>query len=572
MKVSLFNICFLSFFLSVSIVFSQQTSRIIDEIFKDRGEVYFRMQNNCQIDIHKLTKIISIDHKTSADWIYAYANKKDFSEFLKLNLDYELLPYPASLTNPKMKEKIDPKEINDWDFYPTYEAYMDLLNQFEQNYPDMCKVFSIGTTVQGRQLMMAKLSFNVNVQENEPRFLYTSSIHGDELTGYILMLRLIDHLLNNYGSDDKVTDLLNNMEIWINPLANPDGTYAGGNESVCCATRFNANNIDLNRNYPDPQDGPHPDGNAWQKETIEFMELADSVSFVMAANFHGGSEVFNYPWDTWAQLHADDDWWQLVGREWADTVHTHAPNNYFIDEDNGITNGYAWYEIDGGRQDYMNYFHHCREVTLEISNIKLLPENLLPDYWEYNYRSFINYMMQGLYGIYGTITDSESGLPVKAKIYINDHDDEGSWVQSDSLTGGYFRPLMEGTYSITYSAPKYASQTISQISVVNYQQIVKDIELVYTGAGIEDSAYRNGFVVGPNPANKEFSIIYTGNDEVICSIEILDATGNIFSHYEMKFSPSDKILSIDTGSFSAGLYLVNVTTDKFYFTSKIIIR
>ena len=228
-----------------------------------------------------------------------------------------------------MKDKIDIKEINEWDFYPTYEAYIDLMNQFEQNYPDLCKVFSIGTTVQGRQLMIAKLSLNVNVQENEPRFLYTSSIHGDELTGYVLMLRLIDHLLENYGSDDQMTELLNNMEIWINPLANPDGTYAGGNASVCCATRFNANNIDLNRNYPDPQDGPHPDGNDWQKETLEFMELADSVQFVMAANFHGGAEVFNYPWDTWAQLHTDDDWWQLVGREWADTVHAHAPNDYF---------------------------------------------------------------------------------------------------------------------------------------------------------------------------------------------------------------------------------------------------
>ena len=50
------------------------------------GEKFiFDLQNNSQIDIHILTKIISIDHKTSADWIYAYANKKDFNEFLKLN-------------------------------------------------------------------------------------------------------------------------------------------------------------------------------------------------------------------------------------------------------------------------------------------------------------------------------------------------------------------------------------------------------------------------------------------------------------------------------------------------------
>ncbi len=36
--------------------------------------------------------------------------------------------------------------------------------------------------------------------------------------------------------------------------------------------------------------------------------------------------------------------------------------------DDGITNGAAWYVIDGGRQDYMNFFHQCREFTLEISD------------------------------------------------------------------------------------------------------------------------------------------------------------------------------------------------------------
>ena len=440
------------------------------------------------------------------------------------------------------------KAPNEWDFYPTYEAYLDLLNQFEQNYPDLCDVFSIGTTVQGRQLMVAKISANVNVQENEPRFLYTSSIHGDELTGYVLMLRLIDHLLNNYGSDDKITTLLENMEIWINPLANPDGTYAGGNESVCCATRYNANNVDLNRNYPDPQDGPHPDGNAWQKETLEFMELADSVQFVMAANFHGGAEVFNYPWDTWAQLHPDDDWWQLVGREWADTVHANAPSGYFTFMDNGVTNGYEWYEVDGGRQDYMNYYHHCREITLEISDIKLLPENLLPDYWEYNYRSFINYMAQGLYGISGTVTDSESGFPVKATITINDHDNNGSWVLSDSITGGYFRPVMQGTYSITYSAPKYASQTFEQVSAANYQKTIKDVELVYTGSGIGEDTYSHWFTIGPNPVKENITISYVGNESLFTTIEMTDITGKIVLQQQIKFGLDNKNITLLPGN------------------------
>ena len=135
-------------------------------------------------------------------------------------------------------------------------------------------------------------------------------MHGNELTGYVLMLRLIDDLLNGY-SNGLYQDVINEIDIWINPLANPDGAYATGDQSVSGATRNNANWVDLNRNYPDPQDGQHPDGNAWQEETLIFMNLADSIPFSMSCNFHTGAEVFNYPWDTWSNLTADR---QLVAR------------------------------------------------------------------------------------------------------------------------------------------------------------------------------------------------------------------------------------------------------------------
>ena len=151
--------------------------------------------------------------------------------------------------------------------------------------------------------------------------LYTSTMHGDETVGYILMLHLIDSLLNGYGSVQRITNLLNNYQIYINPLANPDGTYAGGNNTVYGATRNNANGVNLNRNFPDPEAGPHPDGYPWQKETMAFMHYDSIHHFVMSANYHAGDELVNYPWDTWAKLHADDAWFQFVSHEYADTVH-----------------------------------------------------------------------------------------------------------------------------------------------------------------------------------------------------------------------------------------------------------
>ncbi len=86
------------------------------------------------------------------------------------------------------------------------------------------------------------------------------------------------------------------------------------------------------------------------------MNFASFHDFVMSTNLHGGAEVCNYPWDTWVKRHPDDDWWQFVCREYADTVHVYAPSGYLDGFDNGITNGYDWYSISGGRQDYMNFF------------------------------------------------------------------------------------------------------------------------------------------------------------------------------------------------------------------------
>lgn len=455
-------------------LFSQ--SQNIDEIFGDRGEIYFEF-NHTNFDLNKISRQVSID-QVNEEMAKAYANKKEFESFLKIVDEFQLLAKPGELLkNPKMLNKVNVKEIAEWDFYPTYDAYIDMMYQFATDHPDICEVFSIGQTVEGRELMMAKISDNVGTRESEPQFLYTGTMHGDEIAGFVLFLRLIDYLLTNYGTIPEITDLVNNMEIWINPAANPDGTYAGGNNTVNGATRYNANNVDLNRNYPDPEDGPHPDGNAWQPETLAFMQMAEENNFVMSANTHGGAEVLNYPWDTWPRLAADNDWWIYVCREYVDTVHLYSPSNYLTDLNNGITNGYQWYTTSGCRQDYMNYFQQCREVTAELSGTKTLPPSQLPSHWDWNYRSFINYIQQASYGINGIVTDMETGDPLEAMIFIEGHDIDSSMVFADPANGFYQRLLYEGTYDFTFSAPGRYPVTIEGITVTKYNTVTVNAEL-----------------------------------------------------------------------------------------------
>lgn len=443
-----------------SVYFGQD---INSKYFKENGEVYFRFKLENKSLINDISRQISIDNFRN-DSVYAYANESEFGNFMKFEIKYQVLKHPGDVPNVKMSNSLE--GVKAWDSYPTYDVYVQMMQQFALLYPNICRIVDAGNTVQGRKILFAKISDNVDANENEPEFMYTSTMHGDETTGYILMLRLIDSLLTGYGVNDRITNLVNNMEIWINPNGNPDGTYRGGNSTVTGARRYNANNIDINRNFPDPVAGQHPDGNVWQPETIIMMNLAQSNRFVMSANFHGGAEVVNYPWDTWSKLHPDNNWYVSISRKYADTVHLHSPSGYMTYLNNGITNGYAWYRVTGGRQDYYNYFARCREVCIEISDSKLLSGSLLPAHWEYNKRSFLNYMEESLKGLRGVVTNTQNQF-VKAKITIQGHDMDNTEVFSDSLTGNYHRPIYPGTYTVVVSADSHITKTFTNIVVAS---------------------------------------------------------------------------------------------------------
>lgn len=440
----------------------------IDKIFFKKNEVYFSFNYEKKSQLDRLSKIISLDHKIEKTTAYAYANKKQFENFLKENIEFKLINNQVSFDNISK---------NNWDYYPTYNQYVDMMYAFADSFPNICKVHSLGTLNSGREILIVNISDNVGQKENEPSFLYTSSMHGDELTGYVLMLRFIDDILNNYNNNSRITHLVNEIDIWINPLANPDGAYAGGNSNVWGATRSNANFIDLNRNFPDPQDGPHPDGNPWQEETLIFMGLSDTINFNLSSNLHTGAVVANYPWDTWSQLTADDSWWQHVCNEYADTCQFYGTGNYFTNYNDGIINGYDWYEVDGGRQDYMNYYKHCREFTLELSNDKTPNPQELPSFWNATHPSFYNYMEQSLFGLRGIITDSVTGLPIKARVEIANHDVDSSHVYSSLPIGNYHRYIYQGNYSFTFSKSGYHSKTINA-SILNNNTTYLNVQLV----------------------------------------------------------------------------------------------
>jgi PKD repeat protein len=464
---------------------------IVDIVFAQKTEIYFTFEQPSNEVLYQLGKIVSIDNVKNGQ-VIAVANKKEFALFLEYHIEYTILPAPWELLSPedlRMTDNMADKSTYAWDAYPTYQAYVDMMVDFATTYPSLCRLDTIGYSVEGRILLAAVISDNVHTDEDEPEFLYTSTMHGDEVTGYVLMLRLIDYLLVNYGSITDVTNLVNNAEIYINPNGNPDGTYAGGDNSVAGATRSNANNYDLNRNYPVPNGSQYPNGTR-QLETQHFMNWAQERDFVMAANFHGGAELMNYPWDYTLTNHPDKNWWIMVSTEYATSAQNNSPSGYFEDycsgppscnasfDSPGVTEGASWYIVDGSRQDYMQYYAYCREVTNEISATKMPAASTLPNFWNYNYQALILYMKQALYGFRGIVTDDCTGFPMIASIELTGHDAQNSQVYSSLPIGNYHRPVKAGTYTIRASAPGYVSQEYTNVTIADYATIIRNFSLM----------------------------------------------------------------------------------------------
>ncbi|MDD3563508.1 MAG: M14 family zinc carboxypeptidase [Candidatus Cloacimonetes bacterium] len=419
-------------------------------------QYYFRFELLNKTELQNLSTVISID-KVKGNWVYAYANDQEWANFTALGYATQLLPAPSSEFPAIMSS--NQRELRAWDAYPTYDAYVAMMNGFASSYPNLCQIINVGSTVGGRAILVAKISDNVSVAEKEPQILYTSTMHGDEVTGYMLLLRFIDTLLSQYGSDPRITNIVNNMELYIGPNTNPDGTYYGGNSSVSGARRYNQNGIDLNRNYPN-YNGSLNSG-AIQTETQVMMDFAEQHSFVFGINYHGGAEVVNYPWDYTSTLHPDNAWFVSSSLVYASNVQADGPSGYFTGiGSNGITNGAAWYSIAGGRQDWMNYTRNGREVTIECSNSKMPSAGAMPSYWNYNYEAMLSYTEQALYGIHGTVEDAY-GNPLQATITVVGHDNTYSIVETDPNHGDFYRYLQPGTYTLSISTAGYADKTIN---------------------------------------------------------------------------------------------------------------
>ena len=450
-----------------------QNQRELGQLMRERGEYYFTLNVDDITEIENLGDLCSVDG-TDGHTVVAYANQQEYDKLLSLGLQPILQTPPSLRANVTMW---DGQGTYNWDSYLTYPQYVTMMEGFPSKALSdrTCEMFSLGTLSTSNHRQLLGVHIYKDTPNGKPRFLYSSTMHGDEVTGMILMLRLIDELCTS--TDSRIANLLNDVDIYILPLTNPDGTYAGGNSTVGSATRANGNSVDLNRNYKDYFNGDHPDSKSYQNETTWTMAFGDEHLFTMAANYHGGAEVMNYCWDWVFQDHADLDWWEYVCTEYVTLArqinssymggYNYGSNNYDYD---GVTNGATWYSITGSRQDYMNAYAQCREITVECSSTKTVAGSSLPTYWTYHHNCLLALMEQARNGVHGVVYDATTGQTLQGvTVSVLNHDISNSYVTTHEV-GDFHRPIKGGTYTFIFDKEGYARKFVD-VTVADDQRV-----------------------------------------------------------------------------------------------------
>jgi len=411
------------------------------------------------------------------------------------------------------------------DTWTTYSEIQTTFAAREASYPALCKYYDLGTTVGGRHLWAICISDNVLTEENEPEFRYVSTLHGDEIVGTKMCMMLVDYLLTNYGTIQRCTDIVNNTELWILPLANPDGY------DRTTRTRYNNNGVDLNRSFPEGG-GSSPEPNTTTGRELEvaaIMNWGFARSFVCSANFHGGALVVNYPFDNDPPIPdgsdaptPDDDMFEHISVQYS-YYNTPMYNGSWY---HGITNGCDWYQITGGLQDWSYRYMGCNDVTIELGNTKEPAASTIPTYWSNNRDSMLSYIETCLIGVRGLVTDGVTGAPLAATVTVTGRNHN---IYTDPDVGDYHRMLTPGTYTLNFTATGYDPVTVSGVVVSSGAATVLNVPM-----------YGPTYVTTPNGGEELVSgtpttVTWTGNPAAQYHVQYTEnygETGTITDGFE----------------------------------------
>jgi hypothetical protein len=343
--------------------------------------------------------------------------------------------------------------------YYTYEQIIAIADSLAANFPSICKKEIWGTSIGNRQLAALKISDNAGIDENEAEIMFDGGIHGDEVGGSQNVIMFARELCLKYGTDPVITDAVNSREIYLFLMVNPDGRVS--------MSRYNQNGVDCNRDNGYMWDGEGFSPSAVSQ--IETKTLRNAIlnnQFTCYTNFHSGTEIISYPWSYRAEAPRDFSHIDLLAA-------TYSGNSGYP---GGLQYGQGYnvmYAINGSTKDFV--YGSLGQVgwSIEISMDKQPPSSQIQYYYNVNRNAMLEIIKQCGWGVEGVVTDSVSGVPVSASVWINAYYP----VYTDPVKGDYHKFLAPGNYTMTIRANGYKTKTIPGIAVPALGSVVTNVLL-----------------------------------------------------------------------------------------------
>ncbi|MGE0172687.1 MAG: M14 family zinc carboxypeptidase [Oligoflexales bacterium] len=170
-----------------------------------------------------------------------------------------------------------------FDAYRNFDQVTAYIKTLAQDYPNIVQLSEYGQSTDGRPLYVLKISDDVATDEAEPKIMLDAATHGDEIITVEVLLGIVDEIVKGYGTNQRLTNFVNNTELYFIPVVNPDGFSA--------RQRY-ADGVDPNREYPWPeQTERRPIG-----IISDLIEFTNQHHFDGSLTFHAYGELIMYPW------------------------------------------------------------------------------------------------------------------------------------------------------------------------------------------------------------------------------------------------------------------------------------
>ncbi len=402
-------------------------------------------------------------------------SRQDAAELAGLHLngdiytDYALMYVtPAELEQIRgtgLQYKVTKEDLNTYyrdfwetrDDYHTYEEIVYIMDSLAEAMPGLVMKKVYGESLGGRELSALKISDNVTVDENEAEVAFDGNIHGDEITGGENAIRFARWLCQQYDQNATITNLINNREIWIYPLVNPDGRAN--------MTRYNNNGVDLNRDWGYIWNGEGSSfGPYSQPESKALRQMVLDNQFSIHMTFHSGIELFLYPWYFYEVPSPDND-------QVEELAYIYASTSGYDDLETGP--GTSLYPTTGSTAEAYYGVKGSLGIVMELAYNKQPPASQIGYYFDINLQPCIHLIEYAGYGVEGTVTDAETGDPVSAVVYV------GNTLPcyADPEVGDFHKFMMPGTYTLTVMANGYQTKVVSNVNVEELTSTVVDVQL-----------------------------------------------------------------------------------------------